>query len=133
MKRATDSPTGPCQEPLAACHVNGQVFPAQLLVKGQAVRHVTIKGSEEVEIPASESAACALYVWKTMADPFAGRITMFRVLSGSIKGDANVLNQVYQRPRNFFQSIWAGPATSTIKYSCGRILKRILRTICPGR
>jgi elongation factor G len=61
--------------------------PAERPVKG-----ITMKGGEEVEIPANDTAPCALFVWKTMADPFAGRITMFRVLSGSVKADANVQN-----------------------------------------
>jgi len=34
----------------------------------------------------------AAFVFKTIADPFAGRINVFRVLSGSIKGDTNVVN-----------------------------------------
>lgn len=38
------------------------------------------------------SAPLVLWVWKTVADPFAGRITMFRVLSGVLKADATVLN-----------------------------------------
>ena len=33
-----------------------------------------------------------LWVWKTMADPFAGRITLFRVVSGVLKSDATVQN-----------------------------------------
>src|SRR4029453_747412 len=32
------------------------------------------------------------FVFKTIADPFAGRINVFRVLSGTLKGDANVVN-----------------------------------------
>jgi elongation factor G len=31
-------------------------------------------------------------VWKTIADPFAGRITMFRVASGSLKADSVIHN-----------------------------------------
>ena len=61
--------------------------PAERPLKG-----VTVKGGEEVEVPAIDSAPSALFVWKTMADPFAGRITMFRVLSGTVKADANVQN-----------------------------------------
>ena len=33
------------------------------------------------------------FVWKTIADPFAGRITMFRVISGTLKADSTVHNQ----------------------------------------
>ena len=34
----------------------------------------------------------AAYVFKTTADPFAGRITYFKVLSGCVKNDANLQN-----------------------------------------
>jgi len=34
----------------------------------------------------------ALYVFKTMTDPFAGRISFFKVFSGSMKNDAGVSN-----------------------------------------
>src|SRR5256885_3721492 len=34
----------------------------------------------------------AAFVFKTVADPFAGRINVFRVLNGTLKGDANVVN-----------------------------------------
>src|SRR5262249_25959400 len=32
------------------------------------------------------------FVFKTIADPFAGRINVFRVLNGSLKADSNVVN-----------------------------------------
>ncbi|MBL8144529.1 MAG: elongation factor G [Acidobacteria bacterium] len=32
------------------------------------------------------------FVWKTVADPFAGRITLFRVVTGTLKSDSNVHN-----------------------------------------
>ena len=41
---------------------------------------------------ASDSGPAAAFVWKTVADPFAGRITMFRVVSGSLKADSTVHN-----------------------------------------
>jgi elongation factor G len=34
----------------------------------------------------------ALYVFKTMSDPFAGRISFFKVFSGCLKNDASVVN-----------------------------------------
>src|SRR6266550_4133748 len=37
---------------------------------------------------ADEKKAPQAFVWKTIADPFAGRITMFRVMAGSIKSDS---------------------------------------------
>jgi elongation factor G len=34
----------------------------------------------------------AAFVFKTIADPFAGRINVFRVLTGAVKADSNVVN-----------------------------------------
>jgi len=39
-----------------------------------------------------DSDGTAAFVFKTIADPFAGRINVFRVLSGTFKGDSNVVN-----------------------------------------
>ena len=47
---------------------------------------------EDIDVPTRESGPPAAFVWKTVADPFAGRITMFRVLSGSVKADSTVHN-----------------------------------------
>lgn len=48
-------------------------------------------GAEELK-PSTQSPLAA-YVWKTTADPFVGKMTYFRVLSGSIQADAHVWNQ----------------------------------------
>jgi elongation factor G len=38
------------------------------------------------------TAAGGAFVWKTVADPFAGRITLFRVISGTLKADSTLHN-----------------------------------------
>ncbi|MEZ5317222.1 MAG: elongation factor G [Vicinamibacterales bacterium] len=43
----------------------------------------------------------ALWVWKTVADPFAGRITLFRVISGVLKSDATVANVTRDQSERF--------------------------------
>ncbi len=40
----------------------------------------------------SDSEPLAVYVWKTIADPYAGRITYFKVMSGVLKNDATIAN-----------------------------------------
>ncbi|NWG06224.1 MAG: elongation factor G [Chloroflexi bacterium] len=45
------------------------------------------------ELKPTDSGPLAAYVWKTTADPFVGKMTYFRVLSGSIQADAHVWNQ----------------------------------------
>src|SRR5579872_967017 len=53
---------------------------------------------ELVDIPTKDGGPAAAFVWKTVADPFAGRITLFRVLSGSLKSDATVYNVTKDTP-----------------------------------
>src|SRR5919197_848933 len=63
-------------------------------VPGPLERPLTARdaGGQDVEIKTAESGPVAAFVWKTIADPFAGRITMFRVLSGTLKADSTVQN-----------------------------------------
>jgi elongation factor G len=56
------------------------------------------KTDEEIPIEASDSGPAAAFVWKTVADPFAGRITLFRVLSGSVKSDSTLHNVTRDAP-----------------------------------
>ena len=46
----------------------------------------------------ADSAPYAAFVWKTIADPFAGRITMLRVVAGTLKSDATVHNVTRDAP-----------------------------------
>jgi elongation factor G len=52
------------------------------------------KGKEgEESLTASDSGPLAAYIWKTTADPFVGRMTYFRVVSGTVQADAHLWNQ----------------------------------------
>jgi elongation factor G len=57
-----------------------------------------VKLAEDQRIEAQESGPLATFVWKTVADPFAGRITLFRVLSGTLKADSTVYNVTRDTP-----------------------------------
>ena len=54
-------------------------------------------GSEQAVTPA-DNAPHAAFVWKTIADPFAGRITMLRVVNGTLKSDTTVHNVTRDTP-----------------------------------
>lgn len=45
-----------------------------------------------------DTEAASAFVFKTVADPFAGRVSYFKVMSGCIKNDANLLNGRNQGP-----------------------------------
>ncbi|HJR62021.1 MAG TPA: elongation factor G [Vicinamibacterales bacterium] len=49
-------------------------------------------------LAATDAGRAAAFVWKTIADPFAGRITMFRVLTGALKSDSTVYNAKRETP-----------------------------------
>jgi elongation factor G len=62
----------------------------------------TAKASDDsVTVKAADSSPAAVFVWKTVADPFAGRITMFRVIAGTIKADSTVQNITRETPERF--------------------------------
>lgn len=50
------------------------------------------KDGKEVERKPLQTEPLSAYVFKTIADPFAGRLSIFRVFSGSLKADSNILN-----------------------------------------
>jgi len=51
----------------------------------------TQDGHEEKRL-ISDSEHASIYVFKTMADPFAGRMTFFKVMSGVIANDSHLIN-----------------------------------------
>jgi elongation factor G len=57
-----------------------------------------LKLADDIRLAASESGPASAFVWKTVADPFAGRITMFRVLSGTLRSDSTVQNPARETP-----------------------------------
>ena len=56
------------------------------------------KAGNEMTKPVADAGPYAAFVWKTIADPFAGRITMFRVMLGSLKADQTVYNLTKDAP-----------------------------------
>src|SRR2546423_7628776 len=57
-------------------------------VKGRA----SADSDEAVEREVSDATPFSAFVFKTVADPFAGRITIFKVFSGSVQADATGFN-----------------------------------------
>ena len=50
------------------------------------------KDGKDIERKAEEKEPFSAYVFKTIADPFAGKLSLFRVYSGTLKADSSVLN-----------------------------------------
>jgi elongation factor G len=51
-----------------------------------------IQDGKEVEKAIAPKEPCSFFVFKTAADPFAGRVTYFKVMSGTVKDDAHLTN-----------------------------------------
>jgi elongation factor G len=54
--------------------------------------HGLDEGEEEVEIEPEDEKGLIAYVFKTLADPYAGRINLFRVCRGTIRSDSQAVN-----------------------------------------
>jgi elongation factor G len=51
-----------------------------------------ILNGQEVERKVSDNQPVSAFVYKTTADPFAGRVTHFKVISGIVKNDGHLIN-----------------------------------------
>ena len=65
-----------------------EMFPSPV-EKGEVV--AAGRGGEE-RLPVSDTGPLAAYVFKTTADPFVGKLTFFRVYSGTVTSDSRVWN-----------------------------------------
>jgi elongation factor G len=61
-----------------------------------ACQAVTPDGSD-IQIEADPNAPLAAFVFKTIADPFVGRISLFRVYSGTFKANSTVYNPLKEK------------------------------------
>ena len=50
------------------------------------------KDGTEISCDADSEAPLSAFVFKTVADPYAGKLTLFRVFSGSVQGDSSIYN-----------------------------------------
>ncbi len=56
------------------------------------VKGKSTQDDSEVVVKSDEAAPLSALVFKTVADPYAGKLTLFRVFSGTLKGDSSVFN-----------------------------------------
>ena len=56
------------------------------------VEGLTHEGGKPLERKVADDQPAAVYVFKTVADPFAGRVSYFKVMSGVLKNDATLQN-----------------------------------------
>ncbi|MGI6777777.1 MAG: elongation factor G [Acetivibrionales bacterium] len=67
------------------------------------VKAKRLGGDDAVELKVSPDEALSALVFKTIADPFVGKISMFRVFSGTIKSDSSVYNTTTEKAEKISQ------------------------------
>ena len=56
------------------------------------IKALDAASGQEITRAVADTGPCSAFVWKTVADPFAGRVTLFRVMTGTLKSDSSVHN-----------------------------------------
>ncbi len=67
-----------------------ECFPSPEIIQGIKARD--IKNNKEIDVKIDENAPFSAFVFKTIADPFVGKLSLFRVMTGKAKADSTVYN-----------------------------------------
>ena len=67
----------------------------------EPIEVIDLKTNEEKEFKISEDAPFSAFVFKTVADPFIGKLSLFRVMSGKVKADSLVYNTAKDKQEKF--------------------------------
>lgn len=82
--------------------------------------HAPWRGKDDSERVSSSTVPAACFVFKTIADPFAGQLSMVRVLSGTIGGDSTLKNMTNGETERLGNPILiAGKTQTTVKEGLG--------------
>lgn len=57
-----------------------------------SLKATDVKGEKEIELKLDPKGPVAAFVFKTVSDPYAGRLSFFKVLSGTVSNDTTLLN-----------------------------------------
>jgi elongation factor G len=71
-----------------------EILPSPL----QGTKLASMAGEEESRRGVSAEGPVSLFVFKTLADPFSGRLSYFKVMSGSLANDASLINMRTTQP-----------------------------------
>jgi elongation factor G len=100
-----------------------EIFPSPA-ARGKASGHTQLdRKGETIERKLAASEPLSLFVFKTLSDPFAGRISYFKVLSGVLHNDATVANFNRSNPERFqhVQVMQGKTATAVAELHAGDI------------
>ena len=67
------------------------------------VKAKKVDDGSEVNLSANGSETTSALVFKTVADPYAGKLTLFRTFSGAIKSDSSIYNKsIFAKRTDYF-------------------------------
>jgi elongation factor G len=72
-------------------------------VEAPAPKATDLRTGDPIELKPDPSAPLAAFVFKTTADPFVGKLTYFRVYSGTLRADSQVYNAQKEREERIGQ------------------------------
>lgn len=92
------------------------------------IKAVDVASNKEIELKTDENAPFSALVFKTIADPFVGKLSLFKVMSGSIKADSSVYNPNKEKSEKigtlyFLRGKQQIPATKIIAGDIGAVAK----------
>ena len=71
----------------------------QLPPASELCKEITVtKGGTETTLPCNDKGPVCAFVFKTISDPFVGRLSLFRVYSGTVKKDTPLFNSNQELP-----------------------------------
>ena len=65
-----------------------------------------LQGGEEVELAADSEGPLAAFVYKTLGDPYVGKLTFVRVYSGTLRSDSRVWNAISESEERIGQLLF---------------------------
>jgi elongation factor G len=77
------------------------------------------RSGERVSRKASEDEPFSAFVFKTLADPYAGKLSIFRVISGTLSADSTIYNSTREVKERFGQILQLQGKTQTSVSSVG--------------
>ena len=73
-----------------------ECFPSPKYAIPQKAKNLSTK--EEIFLKLNENDPFSAFVFKTIADPFVGKISLFRVITGKLNGEVDVINSNKDKP-----------------------------------
>jgi len=74
-----------------------EILPSPL----EGTKLTAAEGDRQIERGVTPGEATSVFVFKTLADPFAGRLTYFKVMSGTLRNDASIANMRTNQQERF--------------------------------